>query len=84
MRNIFLSLWFIIPFNLFGQDWPDLNRYRDDNAKLGSPATNESRIVFMGNSITEGWSNFHPDFFSLQLCKLNLFLKAFQIHELAL
>ena len=64
MRNIFLSLWFIIPFNLFGQDWPDLNRYRDDNAKLGSPATNESRIVFMGNSITEGWSNFHPEFFS--------------------
>ena len=64
MRNIFLSLWFIIPFNLFGQDWPDINRYRDDNAKLGSPATNESRIVFMGNSITEGWSNFHPEFFS--------------------
>ena len=64
MRNIFLSLWFIIPFNLFGQDWPDLNRYRDDNAKLGLPATNESRIVFMGNSITEGWSNFHPEFFS--------------------
>ena len=64
MRNIFLSLWFIIPFNLFGQDWPDLNRYRDDTAKLGSPATNESRIVFMGNSITEGWSNFHPEFFS--------------------
>ena len=64
MRNIFLSLCFIIPFNLFGQDWPDLNRYRDDNAKLGLPATNESRIVFMGNSITEGWSNFHPEFFS--------------------
>ena len=64
MRNIFLSLCFIISFNLFGQDWPDLNRYRDDNAKLGLPATNESRIVFMGNSITEGWSNFHPEFFS--------------------
>lgn len=45
-------------------DWPNLNRFRDENAKVGSPAVGESRVVFMGNSITEGWSRMDPDFFS--------------------
>lgn len=27
------------------------------------PEKNEKRVVFMGNSITEGWVNTHPDFF---------------------
>ena len=63
MRNIILTLLFV-PITLIGQDWPDLNRYRDDNARLGLPAANETRVVFMGNSITEGWSNFLPEYFS--------------------
>jgi len=37
-------------------DWPDLSRYRDANAALGAPAPDEPRVVFMGNSITEGWA----------------------------
>jgi lysophospholipase L1-like esterase len=45
-------------------DWPNLARFHDDNIKIGLPATNEKRVVFMGNSITEGWSNLHPDFFA--------------------
>jgi lysophospholipase L1-like esterase len=45
-------------------DWPYLNRYRDDNVKLGPPAAGEKRVVFMGNSITEGWKNLSPDYFS--------------------
>jgi lysophospholipase L1-like esterase len=36
-------------------DWPGLLRYREDNAKLGSPAANESRVVFIGDSITDAW-----------------------------
>jgi lysophospholipase L1-like esterase len=36
-------------------DWANLAKYRDDNAKLSPPAKNENRVVFMGNSITEGW-----------------------------
>lgn len=44
-------------------DWPNLNRYKEENAKVGLPATGESRVVFMGNSITEGWSKMNPDFF---------------------
>ncbi|MHC2992268.1 acylhydrolase [Pontibacter sp. HJ8] len=46
------------------QDWANLTRYREENAKLGLPASGERRIVFMGNSITEGWGNIHPAFFS--------------------
>jgi len=34
-----------------------LERYRAANAKLGLPAAGEKRVVFMGDSITEGWMN---------------------------
>jgi lysophospholipase L1-like esterase len=37
-------------------DWPALGKYRDANAALGAPARGEDRVVFMGNSITEGWA----------------------------
>ena len=45
------------------QDWANLERFRQENAKLPPPAKNEKRVVFMGNSITEGWGNLYPDFF---------------------
>ncbi len=45
-------------------DWPNLKRFRDDNEKIGLPAPNEKRVVFMGNSITEGWGRINPDFFA--------------------
>jgi lysophospholipase L1-like esterase len=44
-------------------DWANLNRYKDENFIIGSPAENENRIVFMGNSITEGWMQINPEFF---------------------
>ncbi len=37
------------------QDWPNLARYRDENAKLNPPMDGEKRVVFMGDSITDGW-----------------------------
>jgi lysophospholipase L1-like esterase len=37
------------------RDWPNLARYRGANAKLGVPAEGESRVVFLGDSITEAW-----------------------------
>ncbi|HEX6069523.1 MAG TPA: SGNH/GDSL hydrolase family protein [Longimicrobiaceae bacterium] len=37
-------------------DWPNLARYREANAQLGPPAPGEKRVVFMGNSITQGWA----------------------------
>ena len=39
------------------KDWPALSRYRDANAKLAPPAKGESRVVFMGDSITDGWDD---------------------------
>jgi lysophospholipase L1-like esterase len=45
------------------KDWAFIKRFEDDNQKLGTPAPGEKRVVFMGNSITEGWINTDPAFF---------------------
>jgi lysophospholipase L1-like esterase len=37
------------------RDWQDLARYREDNRSLKPPAAGESRVVFMGDSITDVW-----------------------------
>lgn len=44
-------------------DWAYLTRYRDENTGIGEPAAGEKRVVFMGNSITEGWKTNSPEFF---------------------
>ena len=36
-------------------DFPNFARYRDANSKLPPPAKDEERVVFMGDSITDGW-----------------------------
>jgi len=36
-------------------DWPQLGRYRAENAALPSAQTGKPRVVFFGDSITEGW-----------------------------
>jgi len=46
------------------QDWPNLNKYKADNTLLENPQPNEDRIVFMGNSITEGWLQLDSTFFN--------------------
>jgi len=61
--SILLLTFFLAGFSN-AQDWANLNRFKNANAKLGSPITGENRIVFMGNSITESWGNKSPDFFS--------------------
>jgi lysophospholipase L1-like esterase len=45
------------------EDWPALNRYRADNAKVGAPASGDTRVVFMGDSITDGWGRQRGKFF---------------------
>ena len=37
-------------------DWPALAKYQKANADLGPAKSGEQRVVFMGNSITEGWA----------------------------
>lgn len=44
-------------------DWANLSRYREANAELGDPAPGEQRVVFMGNSITEGWARHFDELF---------------------
>lgn len=44
-------------------DFANFGRYATENKQLGEPKKGEKRVVFMGNSITEGWVNTHPDFF---------------------
>src|SRR5437764_15466473 len=39
------------------KDWPALARYRDANSKVAPPAKGEARVVFMGDSITDGWDD---------------------------
>jgi lysophospholipase L1-like esterase len=44
-------------------DWANLARYRPDNVAVGTPKAGEQRVVFMGNSITEGWAHYFPTMF---------------------
>src|ERR1700746_1768794 len=37
------------------QDWSNHARYRDANAAIAAPAKDETRVVFMGDSITDMW-----------------------------
>ena len=39
------------------KDWPALARYREENARLAVPGKGETRVVFMGDSITDNWDN---------------------------
>jgi len=43
------------------KDWPNLSRYRADNAKVA--AGSEVRVVFMGDSITDSWGRRYGKFF---------------------
>jgi lysophospholipase L1-like esterase len=37
------------------RDWANMARYRDANRAIATPSANESRVVFMGDSITDSW-----------------------------
>lgn len=68
MKKIFFTLtFFIISMCMTditeAQDWANLNRFKNLNVKIGLPKEGEKRVVFMGNSITEGWGNIMPAFF---------------------
>jgi lysophospholipase L1-like esterase len=56
---VFLSLSLIN----HAQDWPNLKRYAAANEKLMAEPIPKDRVVFMGNSITDGWIQSSPGFF---------------------
>ena len=68
--TIILTLLFSSGINQsHAQDWRDyikhtnFEKYETANEKLSPLAPQDKRVVFMGNSITEGWPYHRPEFF---------------------
>lgn len=61
-KILFCSVFFLALYTN-AQDWANLKRYQSENRDLQAPTKSENRVVFMGNSITQGWKEKHPDFF---------------------
>lgn len=56
----------LMTMSLFGysqKDWFGFNRYQADNKRIIS-SEDYPEVVFMGNSITDNWAYFHPEFFT--------------------
>ena len=51
-------------FTAEAQDWANLERFREANEKLAPSMECDDRVVFMGNSITQGWIDQVPEFFA--------------------
>ena len=65
IRALLLGAIISLPtITAYAQDFGKLSRYEADNKVLSMPPQKgEKRVVFLGNSITEGWWNHHKDFF---------------------
>ena len=44
-----------VPIDPLRTDWPNLKRFYEEDVALGAPKPGEKRVVFMGDSITQGW-----------------------------
>lgn len=66
LKKLFITVLLVMSSVLIteAQDWANLNRFREDNAKLENARTCDDRVVFMGNSITQGWIDRVPGFFA--------------------
>jgi Lysophospholipase L1 and related esterases len=68
MKKLIFVISFFLLFNLFANaqtynEMINLKHYAQKNVELLAPVKGEKRVVFIGNSITEGWVNVHPEFF---------------------
>jgi lysophospholipase L1-like esterase len=59
---LFLSI--IMGGKVQAQDWPNLNKYQNENTNLKPVTPGQKRIVFMGDSITEFWSTIDSEYFA--------------------
>ena len=48
----------------FKDDWADLHHYEVRNKRLGAPKVGDNRVIFLGSSIFERWSDLMPEFFN--------------------
>lgn len=73
MRKLSLILLCMIAsfFTTEAQDWANLERFREANAKLTPSRVCDDRVVFMGNSITQGWIDQVPEFFATEKNYIN-------------
>ena len=68
LKPLLIALLLTLPCSqkINSQDWnafANTSRYDKANLELKLHATANNRVVFMGNSITEGWVQMRPDFF---------------------
>jgi lysophospholipase L1-like esterase len=61
--SLIILLSSLISKNISAQDWAQLKYYQKKNSLPELTGTNEKRIIFYGNSITEHWEEVSPDFF---------------------
>jgi lysophospholipase L1-like esterase len=62
MKKLFAFIALTSMALLSAQDWPQLQKYQSDNAQILREKT-PVRVVFMGNSITQGWADMRTEFF---------------------
>ncbi|MCM5662841.1 SGNH/GDSL hydrolase family protein [Galbibacter mesophilus] len=67
MKNYFFLLLMFTFLKSHSQEnavkFANFEKYAVENKALNSPKPDENRVVFYGNSITEGWKDMHPYFF---------------------
>lgn len=61
-HTITFSLSLLLSSFICAQEWQNLERYQAENLEL-MKNDNTTQVVFMGNSITEGWIQTSPAFF---------------------
>ena len=62
-KTTFIIILLTMCFSGYSQDWFRFNDYKADNERIIANA-DYPEVVFMGNSITENWAYFHPEFFT--------------------
>lgn len=65
-RTLLLQMLLLASLGVQAQkhEFANWSRYAQANKELGQPAKGEKRVVLMGNSITDGWPQRHPEFFA--------------------
>ena len=62
-KAIFILFFLTVSMWGYSQDWFRFNDYKSDNEWI--IANNAyPEVIFMGNSITENWAYYHPEFFT--------------------
>lgn len=62
-KSLIYLILLAMPALGYSQDWFRFNEYKADNEQIVTTKA-YPEVVFMGNSITENWAAFHPEFFS--------------------